>query len=388
MKEHERPMPGKTVRRFVMGDMKVQKPRLVRTLQDLVRIPSHESCDEISRYVASEIRKLGINPSVDRDGNIIARVGTGQALLLNAHMDTVGVKGYGDAFSGEVRGDRLYGRGSTDDKSGVAAMLELMKILKENPPKKQVTFAFTVGEEGGDEYTDGAFRVVRRVRATHGLVLESSMHEDGRADISIGCKGRIVASIEVPGKAIHSSRPQMGINPIYKSARLIDALKQLEAPSLQTPLGRESSTAAVTQIEAREGSNVIPSRCTLTLDYRAVPGEGHAAIKRRIEAACRKALGKSFRLSFMESKQGFIQEDRRFRRMCIDSAREAGLKASEQIMSGWIDAHVFNKAGIITLNMGPGTLGQAHMNPEYCWLPGLVKGTQAVLNIIRGWDAQ
>ena len=60
---------------------------------------------------------------------------------------------------------------------------------------------------------------------------------------------------------------------------------------------------------------------------------------------------------------------------------------STEFTNGWIDGRVFHAKGITTFQMGPGTEGQAHRSPEYCWIPGLVSGTQAVLNAVRGWDA-
>lgn len=366
----------------------IEEDRLVKTLQDLVRIPSHESMEAISSHIASEVRKAGLKPEADKDGNVIARLGTGQALLLNAHMDTVGVDSYPDAFSGEVRGDKLYGRGSTDDKSGVAAMLELMRALQKDPPKKQVIFAFTVWEEGGDRETRGAHKVLDRVEATHAITLESAVSEDGRMSIDIGCKGRFVYMIDVLGNATHSGRPQQGKNAIYMASKLIEKLSHLKTPSEKTPKGDDiMSFLNVTQIEAKEGSNVIPGKCTLTVDYRALPTEKEKDAKSRIERACRDVLGESFRLSdFTEPKAGYLKIDEDFIDVAKAGIQEAGYNPYTQLSSGWFDGAVFHGGGIATLNVGPGTRGQAHKNPEYCWIPGLVNGTRAVLNIIRRWD--
>jgi acetylornithine deacetylase/succinyl-diaminopimelate desuccinylase-like protein len=369
---------------------KVQQARLVRTLQDLVRIPSHESCDKISRHVAGEIRKIGIKPEVDSDGNIIARIGSGQTLLLNAHMDTVGISGYRDPYSGKVRGNRLYGRGSTDDKSGVAAMLEILRTLKENPPRNQVIFAFTVGEEEGDEDTDGAYRVARKIKATHGIVLESAIDEKNNLEVCIGCKGRFVYRIDVLGRATHSGKPWTGRNAIYTASELIERLKGFKSTSMKIPgYGKVSSCLSVTQIEAREGSNIIPGKCSLTVDYRALPGEGEPEIRRNIQRICKRVLGKSYKISPVNiPKEGYIETDAEFPKLCKKAIRETGMNPLAGFSAGWIDGTVFKRAGMTTINMGPGTLGQAHRNPEYCWIPGLVKGTQAILNLIRGWDAQ
>jgi len=353
-----------------------------------VRIPSHESMKDISAYVAGEARKLGLRPDVDKEGNVLVSIGSGPSMVLNAHLDTVGVEGYPDAFSGEVKGEKLYGRGSTDCKSGVASMLELMRVLMETPPKKQVTFAFTVWEETGDRERDGAYMAVKKIRASHGIVLEDSVKEDGTMHAFIGGKGRFLYTIEVIGKATHSGLPESGVNSIYLASGLIENLRGLRTSSMEIPgVGKAESVFSITQIEAKEGSNVIPGRCFLTADYRALPGESEPDVRKRVEQECRKALGKSFRLSLArEAKRGFMETDQAFTRLCLDSMRKAGMKPLPGFTYGWDDAAVFQEAGIKTMTMGPGTIGQDHRSPEYCWVPGLVKGTRAVLNVIRGWD--
>jgi acetylornithine deacetylase/succinyl-diaminopimelate desuccinylase-like protein len=374
----------------------IDKDRLVRTLQDLVRIPSHESMKEISEHVAGEIRKLGLKPDVDEDGNVLVFMGSGPSLVLNSHLDTVGVNGYPEAFSGEVKGDKLYGRGSTDDKSGVAAMLELMKVLKKDPTRKKVTFAFTVWEEGGGSEKDGAYKVVKDIKPshdakpTHALVLESSAGEDGRMAIEVGCKGRFVYKVDVLGEATHSgSRSGSDKNAIYLASELISRLKGFGTISQDIPVcGKVQSYLSVTQIHAMEGNNIIPGRCTLTVDYRALPGEDEKEVRARLESTCKDVLGSSFRVShLLPPKDGYLQTDPDFIGICKKGIEETGLKPYTKLSSGWMDAAVFNDAGIITLNAGPGTRGQAHKTPEHCWIPGLVKGTEAILNVIRGWDS-
>jgi acetylornithine deacetylase/succinyl-diaminopimelate desuccinylase-like protein len=365
----------------------IQRDRIVKNLQELVRIPSHESMEEISSYVAGEISKLGLKPDVDKDGNVLVSIGSGQGLLLNAHLDTVGVNGYKDSFSGEVRDERLYGRGSSDDKSGVAAMLEILRVLKEDPPKKQVIFAFTVWEEGGRAGKDGAYKVAKKVNASHALVMESSVREDGSMPVDIGCKGRYLYTLEVLGKASHSGRPHRGRNAIYLATELIDKLRAMNTPKKDYPgIGEFSSYITVTQIEANEGTNIIPGRCTLTIDYRALPGEGEASVRKSIEKLCSEVLGKGYMLTSVKAKEGFMQTDPDYTGILKRCTESAGLRFSVNLSSGWFDGAVFNESGMKTLNAGPGTRGQAHQNPEYCWIPGLVKGTQAILNVIRGWD--
>lgn len=369
--------------------MSIDEKRVVRTLQELVRIPSHDNeCWRISSYVAGEIRSLGIKPKVDRDGNITASIGKGPALILNAHMDTVGIENYPDALSGKLIDGRIYGRGSSDDKAGIAGMLEIMKVLNKEPPKKQVIFAFTVGEEEGSEDMDGAYKVVKKVRAKHAIIMEPSVYDNGSAKISIGCKGRFVYRIDVIGKSAHSGSPDRGINSIYLANELVRKLKSFPGKKMKlNGCGEVKSHLIVTEIHAKEGTNVIPGKCTITVDYRSLPGEKEKDIKKKISAICRSVLGKNFRISPHEIKNGYFNDDSRMVKICIDSVREAGLKPLTGFSSGWNDGQVFSSSRIKAFMIGPGTSHQAHKNPEYCEVGGLLAGTSSVLNIIRRWDS-
>jgi acetylornithine deacetylase/succinyl-diaminopimelate desuccinylase-like protein len=150
--------------------------------------------------------------------------------------------------------------------------------------------------------------------------------------------------------------------------------------------GKVRSVFSVTQIEAMEGSNIIPGKCTLTADYRSISGESEKKVQENISVICREVLGDSFKLSPIEQKEGYINNDSKFHQICQDAAKKAGLWPFKGFSFGWNDGQVFHNEGMKAIKMGPGTTGQDHRNPEYCWIPGLVKGTQAVLNVIRGWD--
>jgi len=364
----------------------IQEDRIVKTLQELVKIPSHESMEKISKYVVNEVRKEGFLPEVDGDGNVVVRIGTGPAFLLNAHLDTVPPGSYDDPYSGNVINGKVFGRGATDCKAGVAAMLEIMRVIKDKPLNKQLILAFTVWEEKGDESQDGAYKVAKGINATHGLVLEDAVTEDSEMGAYLGCKGRFVYEIDVLGKPTHSGSPDQGENSIYLATKLIEKLKDLETSSVEVAGLEIKSYFSITQIEAKEGDNVIPGRTRLTADYRAIPGEKEEEIRERVESICKEVLDRRYTLKVTESRQGFVRDDQAFMDLCQGAVKEAGLKPKTKFSPGWNDATVFNDSDIIAFKMGPGTVGQDHRTPEYCWIQGLVKGSSAILNTIRKWD--
>lgn len=364
----------------------INKERIVLSLQDMIKIPSHDDCSGMTKYVEKAVKDIGFNPEVDSEGNVVVRIGSGKAFLLNAHMDTVDIKGYPEAHSGEIKDEKIYGRGSTDDKSGVAAMIEIMHALKKKPIKNQVIFAFTVWEESHADKVDGAIKVSKEVDATHGIVLETSVYEDYQFSIDIGCKGRFVYSIDVIGKATHSGRPEEGINSIYLASKLIEKLKGFKTNSIELQGIKIESKLNVTQIEAKDGTNIIPGKCTLTVDYRAIPGDKENEIFDRIKTICKEVLGDSFELKNFHKKSSYIEDDKQYLELCTEAINASGFKTKTGFSSGWMDAQLFSKEGVKMFNIGPGTHGQPHKTPEYCWIPGLLKGTEAILNIIRKWD--
>src|SRR5512139_629387 len=108
--------------------MEVERERLVRWLQELIRIPSVTGNEAAAaRYVEEELRALGYRPRVEAH-NVFFETGEGPTcLLLNSHLDTVelGKGGTRDPVGGVLEGDRVYGRGARDDKGNIAAMLEI-----------------------------------------------------------------------------------------------------------------------------------------------------------------------------------------------------------------------------------------------------------------------
>ena len=162
--------------------MKASRKRLVTDLSRLVQIPSWQECETIGRHVTRAFREAGArNVHTDAAGNVIGTLGRGgPGLLLNAHLDTVPPGNYeGDPFSGKLTAGRILGRGSSDDKSGVAAILEIVRHLARRKLNQRVTFALSVWEESTGPGENGAYQIARDVEAARCIVLESTMSAGG-----------------------------------------------------------------------------------------------------------------------------------------------------------------------------------------------------------------
>lgn len=196
-------------------------------------------------------------------------------LFLCGHMDTVspGVQAWGHApFSGEIVGDRIYGRGASDMKSGLAGMylaLESLFLEKRTLPAN-VTFLATAGEEV-DSCGARFFLQGNENRPMDALIIGEPTNEK----VVIGHKGALWLEISTSGKTAHGSMPEQGINAIDHMVNIINILEKLRIEwKMETkPLG--SSSLAVTMITAGIQTNVIPDKCTLRVDIRTVPPQSH-----------------------------------------------------------------------------------------------------------------
>ena len=255
-----------------------QAEAMVSLLQDLVRIPSLSTHEEaVAIRLAEEMREVGFAEVwTDRIGSVIGRVGPGSGpkLIFNGHMDTVDV---GDLdrwshppYGGVVKDGVLYGRGSCDMKSGLAAMIYSVKALLDAGVQL-----------GGDLYVVS----VVQEEPCEGLAMRVLVEEEGiqpdyvvlgepsNLQVKVGHRGRVEMQVRVRGKAAHASSPDLGSNAIHNAARLIFGLELL-APRLASDPFLGQGTLAVTQIESVAASrNAVPDCCTFCVDRRLTLGE-------------------------------------------------------------------------------------------------------------------
>jgi len=246
-------------------------------LRDLVRIRSFSGEEgELAARVAEEMRRLGFQQVYrDHAGNIIGRVGKGaQRLLFDGHMDTVGVGNpatwQDDPFSGSVQDGMLYGRGSVDMKSGLAAMIYGVKALMDAgiTLKGEIIVAAVVQEEPAEGVA------IRALVEAEGLWPSFVvLGEPTNLDIALGHRGRVELRVTAEGRACHGSAPELGINALYAASRVMFGVELLAGQLGEDPkLGKGS--IAVTGIDCPSSSrNMVPDHCELIIDRRLTLGE-------------------------------------------------------------------------------------------------------------------
>lgn len=369
--------------------------RLSEDLKELIRIPSFHDSLGVSAYIQKRLRSMGVPFYSDPDGNVLVEMGKGPGFLLNAHMDTVepGDGWKHDPFGGAEKDGKIYGRGASDCKAGIAAMLEVARVLKEKPTEKRVVLAFTAYEEGYPMEKNGVYRLLPRLKGIDkGLILEASV-EGRKLGIIIGCRGDMRYTLDIEGQRGHSSTTPPSKNPIYGIPAVISAIKKL--PRRSVKIGMLGKTVKdgimVTEVQAKEGGNVVPARCALTIDRRSLPGEEPEAFLQKVKDAVAKSLGKKRKFTIHETTggKGYVFPDREFLKLCSRAARDSGMIPKPGFVMGRVDGSIlYNFGGIGTFMMGPGEESQDHTTDESCTVEGLHMATAAVIRTIRAWDKE
>jgi succinyl-diaminopimelate desuccinylase len=217
--------------------------------------------------------------------SLIATIGGEDAELpicFTGHIDTVplGAMHWShDAFAGETDGDRLFGRGSTDMKSGIAAIVAAALDLAPALAKSRgLTVVLTAGEEIGCE--GARFLADHRHLDRAGAIVVA---EPTANYPYIGHKGLAWFEVETVGVTAHGSMPELGDNAIVKMARVIGELERFEFPLASHPV-MGSPTLNVGTIHGGLNTNSVPDEACVTLDTRTVPGIDHAHLCKSLEA--------------------------------------------------------------------------------------------------------
>jgi len=373
--------------------MKINESRLRREVAALIRIPSHSEVDTIAQYTLERLRDTGADAvHLDEDGNVIGSMGHGDGLLLNAHLDTVGVQGFdGNPYAGHVKVGRLIGRGASDCKAGVATLLEIAHALAGRQLHRRVLFAFTVWEEASAPGPNGAFGTARRVAATDAVIMEPTVGPLSCMNVYAGCRGILRMDLTVRGKACHSSTPELGDNALYRAAELVrrfqkafasESMPHAEFTLLEKKV-RLSCVASLTEILASQGRNIIPDQCKVGMDCRLLPGQDSRQIEQRVKALANEfGSGKVF-VEVTSRIPGHVCKKESLINACQTAAERNGFRSSVGIMGGRTDSTIFqNERGIPAVVFGPGDIKEAHTRNEGLHLPSFYSSAQACLDAV------
>ncbi len=392
--------------------MKSPASDVVRLLQDLVRIPSHESEGEVVRYLSKRFEALGIACTTRQVGdggrdNFIATWGGGKSgrqehdspsLIFNSHIDTVSP---GDAeewdqgpFSGDLvegtkgSGDRIYGRGAADAKGPLAAMIAAFEsIVRAEPPLQGRLILTAVAFEETQGLGTQA-EVFGGTKADAAIVGEPTGLE-----LHIAHKGVARIDVTTMGKPAHASEPWEGTNAISKMGKVLLALDELSetVSSKRDPL-LGKATLAVTRIDGGIGLNVVPPQCKISLDRRLLPSENPEQAQKEIDSVLRRLEADDPSLKaetslFSAAEAAATPEEASIVKAALRSRTEVlGTPSKAGGFAACCDMwHLKNQGGIPTVIIGPGKLKMAHKRDEYIEVSELEQAVEIYRNIALRW---
>ena len=320
--------------------------------------------------------------------NVVARLrgrGGGRSLMFNGHLDVVGVEGMTHPpFDATEMNGRIYGRGASDMKGGVAAMCAAAVRVK-GALKGDLIIAGVVDEEWKSIGT--ASLVAAGIRADAAIVTEPT-----RLAVMPAHKGFAWIDLTVHGRAAHGSRWDLGVDAIRHAGILLAELDRVDSEDLTQPthplLGRASLHAGV--IEGGLGLSTYPDRCIVRIERRTIPGESSAHALQEIELAIERVRSRrpdiqaNASLMFAQPPSD-VSPDAPIVNALRDALRGEGLQAPVAGMSAWTDAALLNEAGIPAICFGPGDMGLAHAAEEYIEANEIERATDVLASLARQW---
>lgn len=333
-------------------------------------VPGAAGEAQIAAFVAAWLEARGLQVTVVDEPagrpSVVAVArgsGGGASLMLNAHLDTVGVAGMARPHEPELRDGRLHGRGAYDMKGGLAAIMLAGAAAAGAGLRGDVLVTAVADEEHASEGTQA---VLRRFGADACVVTEPT-----HLRACVAHKGFVWAELETRGRAAHGSRPDLGADAIAGMGPVLAAIGALQERLDAAPhplLGPASLHASL--ISGGQELSSYPARCVLAVERRTLPGETAEEVRRELEELLALARDADPRLQ-TELRIGLAREPFEVDpgAHVVTTLRAAGaavLGDAPQVVGDhpWMDAALTAAAGIPTVVFGPAGAG-AHAVEEY-----------------------
>ncbi len=318
----------------------------------------HDAGLEVDRYDAAPGR-----PNVV---GVARGSGGGRSLLLNAHMDTVGVAGMARPFTPVVCDGRLHGRGAGDMKGSLAAIMLAGAAARRAALRGDVIVAAVADEEVGSLGTEA---LLRRTRADAAIVAEPTEEV-----VAVAHRGFVAFELEIEGRAAHGSRPDLGVDAIAAMGpaltRIAELDRSLRSGAPHPLVGTGSIHASV--IEGGQEYSSYPARCRLLGERRTIPGESIDGVRAELE-------------TIVAGTGAVVQVP--FHRLPFEASADSAVVAALQRHLGrddvggvayWADSALLADAGIPTVLFGP-KAGDIHGEDEWVDLESLQRCYEAYL---------
>lgn len=388
---------------------------VISLTQKLVRIDSSSAQMEqaIEEFLWKELVKLGFHlervPYEDKRNNIVAIYPNFEDSSINhyiafsGHMDTV--PGYKEQ-DGYLKDNKIYGRGTCDMKGGIAAILTAvetflrehqqsqLKLLKKKKLQRGIVLFLTVDEESG---CAGVISLTKR-----NTPLTQKLNKEYFIDLGINGeptslspiishKGVVWYEIDLFGKSAHASVPHLGRNAIELAAEfIVELMKLKETLKSRNYLANSDITPPTINIGIIKGgtkTNVIPDHVHLEVDRRTIPGETADSALEEIRNIVRKFPGERIEIEMSHPGEPYQiprGKENEFYKSIVEITTNYGMENSPSFMEGYTESDIlYRYFGIPIINLGPGSIEQAHTESEYVEINQLKKACSIYYDILK-----
>lgn len=385
-----------------------RKDSLINLCQELIRNQSLSGEEEnVALAIKNAFETLGYDECfVDSYGNVIGHIKgkkEGKKILFDGHIDTVPVpddtKWSHAPFSGERVDGKIYGRGTSDMKGQLSAMMAAAAFFAKDTNKDFDGDIFVAGVVF-EEIFEGvsARKISEAIKPDYVVIGESS-----ELNLKIGQRGRAEIVVETFGKPAHSANPEKGINAVYKMSKIIEKIQEIE-PVEHDVLGKGILVLTDIKSSPYPGASVVPDYCKATFDRRLLVGETKeevlAPIQKIIDELKKEDKDFNAKVSYAIGKETcytgetihgerffpawLYDEDDEFVKAALKGLREAGIEPEITQYSFCTNgSHYAGEAGIKTIGFGPSKENLAHTIDEYIEEEQLFKGAEGYYGILK-----
>lgn len=386
----------------------IRQEELTNLCQELLRNPSVSGQEgKVVEAMKEAFTRLGYDECfVDGYGNIIGHIKgkkDGKKILFDGHIDTVPVpdesKWENEPFGGKIVDGKIYGRGASDMKGAVSAMMAAASYFAQDTKRDFAGDIYVAGVVH-EEIFEGvsARKISDAINPEYVVIGEAS-----ELNLKRGQRGRAEIVVETFGKPAHSANPEKGINAVYSMTKIIEKIQTLK-PSSQEILGEGILVLTDIKSSPYPGASVVPDYCKATFDRRLLVSETKESViepikmlideikkqNPKIDAKVSYAVAKEtcYTGNTIEGERFFpgwlYKEDDEFVQIAYKGLKEAGIDAKITHYSFCTNgSHYAGEKGIKTIGFGPSKENLAHTIDEYIEKDQLFKAAKGYYGILK-----
>lgn len=385
-----------------------RKNKLTQTCQELLRNQSYSGEEgKVVEAIKKAFEAFGYDDVIiDAYGNVIGHIKgnkPGKAILFDGHIDTVPVpddsKWVHAPFSGEIADGKIYGRGASDMKGAVSAMIAAVAYFAEDTKRDFAGDLYVAGVVHEEIFEGVAARKIsERINPDYVVIGEAS-----ELNLKRGQRGRAEIVVETFGKPAHSANPEKGINAVYKMSKLIEKIQNIEVTE-QPVLGKGILVLTDIKSSPYPGASVVSDYCRATFDRRLLVGETKESVLGPVlklieeikkedpefDAKASYAIGteRCYTGEIIEGERFFpgwlYDEEDEFVQAAYMGLKEAGINPQITQYSFCTNgSHYAGEKGIKTIGFGPSKENLAHTIDEYIEVEQLHKGAEGYYGILK-----